>query len=334
MKIQTIFSMPSPYRDDFRVKAYTFGEGEKTLCIVGSMRGDELQQLYVASRMVAILKEAEANGSIADGVSITVIPCVNPSSINIEKRFWALDGTDINRMFPGYDQGETTQRIAAGVFEFIKDFRFGIQLASYYLPGNFLPHVRMIRTGFEDIEDAQLFGFPYIAIREPEPFDTVLLNYNWQIWETQAFSLYAGTTDVIDHEMAETAIKAIMRFIEKKAPLQLPRGGESLDTLSYDDASKQSISNISSPRGGREGASLVIDQSSLINIQAPHAGLFLVDCVPGQEVKEGDTLARIMHPYEGTEICRITAPADGTIFFARNKAITYQNTLLFRIIKS
>lgn len=41
--------------------------------------------------------------------------------MNIKKRFWPTDNTDINRMFPGYDLGETTQRIAAGVFEVIKD---------------------------------------------------------------------------------------------------------------------------------------------------------------------------------------------------------------------
>ena len=309
MKIQTIFRMPSPYRDDFRIKAYTFGEGEKTLCIVGSMRGDEMQQQYVASRMVALLKDIEDAGHLADGVSITVIPCANPSSINIEKRFWALDGTDINRMFPGYDRGETTQRIAAGLFEFIKDFRFGIQLASYYLPGNFLPHVRMIRTGFEDISDAHLFGFPYIALRDPEPFDTVLLNYNWQIWETQAFSLYAGTTDVIDHKMADASIEAICRFAY----------GKGMVTRAYGN--------------GQRRDSVVIDQSNLCNIQAQHAGLFLVQVEPGQRVSQGDVLASIIHPYEGREICRVLAPEDGIVFFARNKSIAFQNTLLFRLIK-
>ena len=311
--------MPSPYRDDFRIKAYTFGEGEKSLCIVGSMRGDEIQQQYVASRMVAILRQAEEQGCLADGVSITVIPSANPSSINVEKRFWALDGTDINRMFPGYDQGETTQRIAAGLFEFIKDFRFGIQLASYYLPGNFLPHVRMIRTGFEDVDDALLFGFPYVAIRDPEPFDTVLLNYNWQIWETQAFSLYAGTTDVIDHEMADVSIDGICRFMLYKAFVNTPL--------------RDSICSGKVTERGAAECPVVIDQSHLINVQAPHAGLFLVECVPGQRVRQGDVLARIFHPYEGREVCSITSPEDGTIFFARNKSITFQNTLLFRIIR-
>lgn len=308
MKEQTIFHMSSPYRDDFRIKAYTFGQGEKTLCIVGSMRGDEMQQQYVASRMVLLLKQAEEENRIPENVSISVIPCVNPSSINIEKRFWALDGTDINRMFPGYDQGETTQRIAAGVFEFIKEFKFGIQMASYYLPGNFLPHVRMIHTGLENVDDACMFGLPYIVVSEPKPIDTVLLNYNWQIWDTQAFSLYAGTTEVIDKEMAEVSIDAICRFMKSKNLL-----------LTAEEQSSACVST-------------VVNQSDMVEIKSPKAGLLMLNCSPGQQVQKGDVIASIMHPYEGHEICSVKAPKDGIVFFARNKSITFQNTLLFRLI--
>lgn len=308
MKVQTIFHMSSPYRDDFRIRAYTFGHGEKSLCIVGSMRGDEIQQQYVASRLVALLQEAEAQGKIPEGKSISVIPSANPFSINIEKRFWALDGTDINRMFPGYDQGETTQRIAAGLFEFIKDFRYGIQLASYYLPGQFLPHVRMIHTGFEDVSAARCFGFPYIAIRTPEPFDTVLLNYNWQIWETQAFSIYAGSTDYIDHEMAEVSIQAICRFIANKEL------GEVMEV----------------PEG--ETNPQVVTSEQLVSIQSPHAGILIVDANPGEQVAKGQVIARIMHPYEGKVVATVKAPVSGAVFFARNKSITFQNTILFRLI--
>ena len=308
MKIQTIFNMQSPYRDDFRIRAYTFGHGDKSLCIVGSMRGDEIQQQYIASRLVALLEKVEADGGIADNVSISVIPSVNPFSINIEKRFWALDGTDINRMFPGYDMGETTQRIAAGLFEYIKDFYYGIQLASFYLPGNFLPHVRMEHTGFEDVEDARLFGFPFIQVHTPEPFDTVLLNYNWQIWETQAFSLYAGSTDSIDHPMAEIAIGGICRFINSKNLAKMPVSIEST------------------------AESQVITSDQLVSIQAPHSGILIVETQAGKHVKADERLAYIMHPYEGRVVSEIKSPADGTIFFARNKSITFQNTLLFRII--
>ena len=48
MKEETIFILPSLYRDDFRVKAYTFGDGSNDVAVVGAMRGNEYQQLYTA----------------------------------------------------------------------------------------------------------------------------------------------------------------------------------------------------------------------------------------------------------------------------------------------
>jgi len=311
MTIHTIFTMPSPYRDDFRIKAYTFGHGEKSLAIVGAMRGDEIQQQYVAARLVEALKRAEAEGKITEGISISVIPSVNPFSMNIEKRFWALDNTDINRMFPGYHLGETTQRIAAGLFEYIQDFKYGIQLASYYLPGNFVPHVRVMDTGtgFTDISLGKSFGFPYVTIRKPAPFDTVLLNYNWQIWDTQAFSLYAGTTDVIDPITAQQSVEGVMRFI---VALQL-------------------VHDVDVPVGLE---SSIVNEDLFMTIQAPHAGI-LTDVAPaGSEVSKNETIARIIHPYDGSLVSEIKSPCDGLIFFARNKSITYQNTVLFRITSS
>ena len=48
MREETIFEMTSPCRDSFRIRGYRFGEGAKTLAIVGAMRGDEVQQQYRA----------------------------------------------------------------------------------------------------------------------------------------------------------------------------------------------------------------------------------------------------------------------------------------------
>lgn len=56
-------------------------------------------------------------------------------------------------MFPGYNMGETTQRIAAGLFESIKGYNYGIQFASFYMQGDFIPHVRMMDTGYQNPRD-------------------------------------------------------------------------------------------------------------------------------------------------------------------------------------
>lgn len=139
---------------------FKFGGGEKAMCVVGAMRGNEVQQMYVCSQLVKRLKALEKSGAILGGKEIMIIPCVNYYSMNIGKRFWTMDNTDINRMFPGYNLGETTQRIADGLFEEIKGYTYGVQMASFYQQGDFLSHVKIMETGFTEHGHLSDFGLP------------------------------------------------------------------------------------------------------------------------------------------------------------------------------
>ncbi len=308
MKKEILFEMKSPYRGSFNIEGFWFGEGEKTVAIVGAMRGDEIQQQYICARLVAKLKELERRGHIADGKSILVIPSCNPFSMNVTKRFWAMDGTDINRMFPGYDKGETTQRIAAALFNHIKDFKYGLQLASFYMSGDFVPHVRMLTTGYEDVETACLFGLPFVTRRKPLPFDTTLLNYNWQIWGAKAFSIYAGQTNHVGHATSEQTIDSILRFMKKSHIIKYR-----LQNAGYE--------------------SIVFDEEELVNIKARRAGIFYGIANVGDHIKEGDTLAHILDPYDSSVIEEVKSPVEGTVFFMHNRPLTLEYSILFRIQK-
>lgn len=308
MTTENIFTMPSPYRDDFRVRAYRFGSGEKSVAIVGAMRGDEIQQLFIGSQIVHRLTALEADGAIAPGHEILVIPCANPFSVNIAKRFWAMDNTDINRMFPGYDQGETTQRIAAGVFEAVKDFHYGIQLASFYMPGDFIPHVRMQHTGYEDIEGARLFGMPYIAVKNPKSYDTTLLNYNWQIWNCHAFSLYGGENDDIESPKTAAAIDAALRFMHRTGAITR------YTSLAPDYNS------------------VVLHDSDLTTVTASDSGIIYLSRHAGDVVRRGETLAHIIDPSNGSLLSTVVAPEGGVVFFAHNKPLTLRHTPVFKLV--
>ena len=65
MKKDIIYSLSSPYRDDFRVTGYRFGKGGKSCCIIGSIRGNEIQQLYMCSQLVHALESLERKGCIS-----------------------------------------------------------------------------------------------------------------------------------------------------------------------------------------------------------------------------------------------------------------------------
>ena len=266
-----------------------------------------MQQQYVCALLINKLKELEENGHFAPNKGVTIIPSCNPFSMNVLHRFWSMDSTDINRMFPGYNKGETTQRIADAIFSNIKDYEYGIQMTSFYIPGDFVPHVRMLKTGYEDIEKAKLFGFPFVNIRTPLPFDTTLLNYNWQLWNTKAFSVYAGETNRINEVTCQQTEDAIIRFLFQIGVI---------NTSTYNVGFN----------------SVVIDEDHLINIKAEHAGIVKRIKMPGDKVNAGDVLSEIIDPYEGTIIKKTLSPADGIVFFTYNRPLTLQGSILYRII--
>lgn len=311
---ELIYKIPSIYRDDFCINGYKFGSGEKSLCVVGSTRGNEYQQIYTCSKLVHTMKRLEAEGRLNSGKEVLIIPSLNPSSMNIEKRFWPTDNTDINRMFPGYNLGETTQRIAAGVFEKISEYDNGIQFTSFYMPGKFCPHVRMMKSGYENVEKARQFGLPYIVLKVPKPYDTTTLNYNWQLWETDAFSVYGRSTDELDEEGAEEIIDSIIRFMTANGIVTEADKG-----LNDGKAVKCSDSRVFMDR-------------ELLSVRPKYSGIYKSIVNVQDKVVKGQTLAYIIDSCEGDVIEELKAPADGTIFFAHSKPLVYANTAVMKLL--
>ena len=307
MHKRIIYQIKGMYRDDFRITGYEFGEGEKSVCIVGSSRGNEVQQIYCCSRLVKKCRQLEEEGRIKKGHKILILPSINPYSMNIQKRFWPTDNTDINRMFPGYNLGETTQRIADGVFREIKDYAFGIQFTSFYMPGDFVPHVRMMDEGFSRVETAKQFGLPYVVIREVRPYDTTTLNYNWQVWNTQAFSLYTTTTARIEPKGAGQAVLAVMNFLSRQGMI------------------KYSIPEQNEPQ--------VLKDKEMISVRTAKSGIFEALVKTGEAVDVGQPLANIMDPYEGENLETLYSPVQGVVFFQHNEPLTYADTVVIKIVK-
>lgn len=307
MRKRVIYQMDGLYRDDFRITGYEFGEGENAVCIVGSSRGNEVQQIYCCAKLVKKFRQLETEGRIKEGHKILIIPSMNPYSMNIKKRFWPTDNTDINRMFPGYDLGETTQRIADGVFREISEYRYGIQFTSFYMPGDFVPHVRLMEEGYSKTELAEQFGLPYVVVRKVRPYDTATLNYNWQVWNTQAFSLYTTATERINPNGAGQAVLAVLNFLSAQGIVQY------------------------------HGPSLIkpkiVSDTELIPVRTSESGIFEPLVKAGETVAMGQPLANIIHPYESERIETLYAPIDGKVFFIHNEPLTYANTAVIKLVQ-
>ena len=196
MEEKVLYSMESPFQQEINVKGYYFGKNEgkeHSACIVGALRGNEYQQLYICSKLIDVLKKIEKHGDIVGENGILVIPSVSNMSMD----------------------GESGSRVAYAIMETTKGYRYGIHLPSFYLGGTFMPHIRLLDPEHGSTSLANLFGLPYVIEAKSRPFDRTTLHNNWQRNGTEAFSLYTGMTGKIDDELAAQAVSSILRFLTR-----------------------------------------------------------------------------------------------------------------------
>jgi len=306
MKKDVIFTMPSYFRDDMDIMGYRFGKGEKSCAVLGALRGNEIQQMYVCARLVAFLREVERDGGIMPGKSVLVVPTAIGLSMNAGTRLWAPENTDINRCFPGNMEGSTTEQIAGALFDKLKAYKYGVQLTSFYQPGAFVPHVRMMETGRQNPELGCEFGLPYVYVRTPRISDQTTLNYCWQLAGTQAYSLYAGKTEEIDEAAADQTLRAIVRFLNGRGIIR------------------------SEQTPGQK--STVIDNEDIITVTSKHAGLLRRVKHAGAHVRRGEQLAFIINPLDGSVKEVLKAPVTGMLFFIQDGPFITEHSPVFQVL--
>ena len=318
---RTLFSLDVPYRDPLEVKALSFGVdvsdgilGEDAdldalspaLCLVAGIRGNEVQQTLICALLARKLADLEQERALAPGKCVTVIPCANPSSMGIERRFWPGDNTDVNRMFPGYDAGETTQRIAAGIFDHVRGYRYGIHFSSFYLCGDFVPHVRIMHGPGESANHGRDFGLSFVVHHVPGSFDTTTLHYNWRLWDTEAYTFYTDKTEMADLKAAQDAVRSVLRFMAARGIL------------------------LRATFGGKHAAEL--SEHALVPVFVPSGGIFCPVVRPGDIVDSGQMLATIISTKDGSTCASLVAPCEGMVFYVARTPLANRKTLAFQIV--
>ena len=303
-----ILRIESLSREPLVVEGYLFKgtkENAPKIAIVGAMEGEGILPLYCSSKLVDFFKN-KINKRRIKG-DILIIPSINHYALNIGKRFWPLDNTDLNMMFPGYDMGETTQRIAKKIFDVIQGYDYGISLERRPDPVNCLPYIKLYKSGFEDLQSAKKFGFKIIHHRTMKSIDTVSLQYNWQLWETKAYSIMCPNLNQVDNKVASQINQGILRFMNKTGIINYP------------------IFN------GYESS--VISRDTIEVVKAIKSGIFVAKEVPGNYVSKNQIIGEIIDSLEGNVIHEFKSKCDGMITCSYSNALIYENAVAFRIAK-
>jgi hypothetical protein len=311
MSTKNLLRMTSPLRDDFTIPFHDFGDPERppALALVAGLHGDELNGIFVLSRLADFLRGVVA-GERPDlrlNERIVVVPAVNLLGVNTKNRRWPFDGTDINRMFPGYDRGETTQRIAYRVIELTLAARHRIDIHSSNTDFEELPQVRLFEASDRERELAKLFGLPAIIERAATPVFTSTLGYAWRYYEGETFVLQAGRAGTIQPHHCEQLFHGLLGFLGRTGVVT------GVEISDVDDDVHLFPPNHTMP------------------VISDGAGFFVSRLAVGRWIQAGDPIGQVYDPFDGSLKREIKAPVAGLLSGLRRQPLLVQGDLVARI---
>jgi predicted deacylase len=238
---------------------------------------------------------------------VDIYPALNPLGINSIFRGMPLSDLDLNRIFPGDENGPIAEYLAS---EMIKDMTSASACVDIHASNIFLRELPQIRIS-ETMADlllpiARRMNMPLIWVHASA---TVLES-------TLAHSLNVKGTPTLVVEMG------VGMRITKKYGDQLLDGIFAL--MSY-----LGIWSGQTPPTIRP---IVSSDWQVAFINAEHSGIFVAEASHMANVREGQILGIIADPLTGQVQEEILSPVAGLLFTLREYPVVYEGSLLARIL--
>ena len=252
-------------------------EDGPTLFVSAAIHGDEINGVDIVRRLLKHRLLRSIKGTLI------AIPIVNVFGFNDKSRYLP-DRRDLNRSFPGAEQGSLASQIAY-IFrtEIVSQSTHGIDLHTGAIHRRNLPQIRADLSYTPNLLLASAFGAPVILDASPRDGSLREMVDEKKI----PMLLYeAGTALRFDHRAALLGVEGIlnvMRAIGMLPPLKL----KAPPMKPYIARSSQWV-------------------------RAPISGIFVTRKKLGERVVKGDKLGFITNPFGDYEYA-ILAPVDGVI---------------------
>jgi predicted deacylase len=312
MTQRILLHMTAPLREDFDIPYHDIGaeQSPPRIALVAGLRGNELNGVFVLSRLAAFLQgvtEGQHPGLLLPQ-RVIIIPAVNILGLNTLNRHWPFDNTDINRMFPGYDAGETTQRIAHAVLEVTRPARYRVDLHSASLEFEELAHVRLYDPTEEERTAARLFGLPAVIERPTDTIFTATIGHAWKAHGGANFVLRAGYADNLQLPHCEQLFRALVVFLQRT---------NILEGAPVAEGSEEDVHFFAAGQTSR----LVADT----------AGLFISSLEIGRWLQAGDLIGHVYDGFDGRLRAEVKAPVSGLLSGIRRQPLLFEGDLIARI---
>ncbi|RXG31248.1 succinylglutamate desuccinylase/aspartoacylase family protein [Leeuwenhoekiella palythoae] len=266
------------------------------ILITAGIHGDEINGVEIVRQVISKKINRPARGTII------CIPVINVFGfLNMERAF--PDGRDLNRVFPGTQNGSLASRFAyqftnkiLPLADFCMDFHTG---------GGSRFNVAQIRVDpdkEELMQYAKLFGAPFIVYSKniSKSYRSTCEKMNIPV-----LLFEGGKSQISDKDIARAGVHGVMRILSH------------FKMLSKD---------FEAPQQSKD--SITIKSSSWL--RAKYSGLLHLKSTCGDFVEKNEVIATITDPY-GTFRHKVKASNDGYIINTNEASLVYQGDAIFHI---
>ena len=301
--IEQVVQLPLAVGEELVIPKKRFGSGGKRLCVGTGTHGDELEGQYVCWRLARLLEE---HPDALHG-TVDIYPALNPLGISTMTRGIPLCDLDMNRTFPGSENGSMSEYIAAKLVQDMAgaDVCVDIHASNIYLRE--LPQVRVNENTAERL----------LPLAKRLNMDLIWIHAAATVLEsTLAYSLNALNTPTLVVEMGIG-----MRL-----------------TRAYGDRLLTGLLSLMASLG-MWGASVMPVAPPIVSsdghvsfVNAPCPGIFIPAVDHAAHVERGQELGAVVDPLTGGVCATLRSPASGLLFTLREYPVVYEGSLIARIL--
>lgn len=276
---------------------------EKRLSIVTGIHGDELDGQYICYEVIRRIKEhPECLRGIVD-----VYPCMNPLGMDIGIRGIPMFDLDMNRVFPGTEDGAMAEYVAAKVVNDIigSDLCLDIHSSNIFIKET--PQVRLNKENADRLMPyAQMLNADFVWVYSSKTVLEATLAYSLNKLSVPTLVMEMGVGLRIDHNYCRQTAEGIFNLMHQMG----------IWTGEVEALVKESIISV-------EGEVMVY--------RSENTGIFISALAGIGPVKKGDKIGDVIKPISGEILQSFYVPCDGIIFTLREHPVVYEGAIIARV---
>ncbi|MBL8260756.1 MAG: succinylglutamate desuccinylase [Candidatus Competibacteraceae bacterium] len=270
------------------------------LALVADLHGQDLNGLFVLSRLAAFLRSIRLGERRALRLRerIVIVPTIN-----------CLESLD-PRKLPQRAGGQRRS-----LWSVIVEALLALTRAAYYrvnihqvsLDVEEIPQIRLYSPSDDERATACLFGLPAVIERPMEHEAASGLTHAWREQGGENFSIYAGQSGSVQTQHCETVFRSLVAFLDRTGIIS---GLKSTDEeeLGY------------------------FGLRQIVVVSAAQPGIFASPLEVGRWVREGEELGQIYDSFSGKAREPVVAPVSGLLASLRRQPLLGKGELLARIL--